>query len=99
VLRAIRARVTRRLVRFTFKAVEELALLDLALDEDDALGILADLSVRDVAGRIESERTDEWLYVFKPEVSGTILYVKLILRSECVVISFHEDQGDDDEEA
>jgi hypothetical protein len=32
-------------------------------------------------------------------VSGTVSYVKLIVRSECVVISFHEDEGDADEEA
>ena len=71
--------VARRLVRFTFKASEELG--ELVLDEKDALQILAGLSVADVVGRIESERTPEWLYVFKPEVGGSLLYVKLIVRS------------------
>jgi len=33
------------------------------------------------------------------EVGGINLYVKLIVRSECVVISFQEDEGDADEEA
>ena len=55
-----------------------------------------------MAGRTESKRAHEWLYIFKPDVAGVILYVKLVLRSECVVVSFHEneeDEGDDDEEA
>jgi len=33
------------------------------------------------------------MYLFKPELAGTVLYVKLILRSDCVVVSFHEDEG------
>ena len=91
--------VARRLVRFTFKATEELAQLGLELDEEDALQILAELSADDLATRIESDRAAEWLYVFRPEVAGVILYVKLVVRSECVVVSFHEDEGNDDEEA
>ena len=43
--------------------------------------------------------TSTSLRVCKPEVAGIVLYVKLIVRSECVVISFHEDDGDADEEA
>jgi len=39
----------------------------------------------------------EWLYVFKPRVAGIALYVKLIVRIECVVISFHEDEEDDED--
>jgi hypothetical protein len=96
VLAEIRRLVARRTVRFTFKATEELA--ELALDEDDALQILAGLSVDDLLGRIESERAPEWLYVFKPEVAGSQLYVKVVVRSECVIVSFHSDEGDDDEE-
>ena len=33
------------------------------------------------------------MYVFKPRVGGDTLYLKLILRSECVVLSFHEDEA------
>ena len=99
VLAEIHRLVARRLVRFTFKAGEELAQLELELDEEDALQILAKLSPDDLAGRMESVRAPEWLYIFKPDVAGVLLYVKLIVRSECVVVSFHEDQGDDDEEA
>jgi len=35
--------------------------------------------------------------VFKPRVAGIALYVKLIVRTECVVISFHEDEEDDED--
>jgi hypothetical protein len=44
-------------------------------------------------------RAPEWLYVFKPEVAGTVVYLKLIVRADCVVISFHDDEGDGDEDA
>src|SRR5882724_1826507 len=43
--------------------------------------------------RLSSPATDEWAYVFKPKLAGMVLYRKLILRSDCVVISFHEDEG------
>ena len=99
VLAEIHRLVARRLVRFTFKAGEELAQLELELDEEDALQVLAELSPDDLAERMESVRAPEWLYIFKPDVAGVLLYVKLIVRSECVVVSFHEDEGDDDEEA
>lgn len=85
----------RRHVRFTFKAIQELALLDAPLDEEDALEILSTLSTRDLVGRIAARSTPEWLYVFKPVVSGRVLYVKLIVRCDCVVVSFHEDEDDD----
>jgi hypothetical protein len=99
VLAEIHRLVARRLVRFTFKATDELAQLELGVDEEDALQILGELSADDLARRIESERAAEWLYVFRPEVAGVILYVKLVVRSECVVVSFHEDEGNGDEEA
>jgi len=99
VLAEIRRLVALGRVRFTLKATQELAALELGLDEQDALQILSELRVADLRGRVESERTPEWLYVCKPEVGGINLYVKLIVRSECVVISFQEDEGDADEEA
>ena len=40
----------------------------------------------------------EWAYVFKPLLAGTVLYVKLILRSDCAVISFHQGEGEGHEE-
>ena len=38
------------------------------------------------------------MYVFKPYVGGRVLYVKLIVRDGCVVVSFHEDEGEGHEE-
>ena len=39
------------------------------------------------------------MYVFKPQVGASVFYVKVTLRSDCLVISFHEDEdGEDDEE-
>lgn len=85
-------------VRFTLKALYELAGLAAGLDVQDACDVLAALVSDDFVGRLESERTGEWLYVFKPAVAGSVVYVKLILRSECLVVSFHEDEGEADEE-
>lgn len=42
--------------------------------------------------------TGEWMYVFKPVLAGTIVYLKLIIRDGCVIVSFHEDEGASHEE-
>jgi hypothetical protein len=81
-------------VLFTHKALRELAALDLGLDEDDRCCILAGLTATDSAGRIRSVITGEWMYVFKPTVTRTRIYLKLILRRNCIIISFHE-EGDE----
>ncbi len=85
-------------VRLTLKAARELAALGAGLDVQDACDVLASLSAVDFAERFESEHTGEWMYVFKPSVAGTLVYLKLILRAECVVVSFHDDEGEADEE-
>jgi hypothetical protein len=84
-------------VRFTLKALREMAELDLGLDEQEACAVLVRLRTSDAAGRLRSETTGEWLYVFMPRVGGAKLYVKLLVRTDCVVVSFHE-QVDDEEE-
>jgi MqsR (Motility quorum-sensing regulator) toxin of toxin-antitoxin system len=98
VLKRIKERAAGRGVLFTLKARRELANLDLGLDEDDACDVLVNLMTEDSAGRLKSSATGEWMYVFKPQFSGMVLYIKLILRSNCVVISFHEDTSDGHEE-
>jgi hypothetical protein len=85
-------------VRFTLNALRELAALGGGLDVQDACDVLAALTGDDFVGRLESERTGEWMYAFKPVVAGTIVYLKLVLRSDCLVVSFHEDETEDDEE-
>ena len=89
----IRELAATRRVLFTLKARRELAGLALGLDEEDACHVLANLTAEESVGRIESALTGEWLYVFKPVLARTVLYVKLIVRNDCVVVSFHEDEG------
>jgi hypothetical protein len=81
---------------FTLKAFQELA--ELSLDEEDACNVLASLTAEDCTGRKRSATTGEWMYVFKPDVAGSVFYVKVILLINCVVISFHEDEDGPHEE-
>jgi hypothetical protein len=97
-LRRIHDLAGRGQVRLTLKAARELALLGAGLDAQDACDVLAALRGEDFAKRFESDHTGEWMYVFKPAVAGTAVYLKLVLRAECLVVSFHEDEGESDEE-
>lgn len=98
-LRRIRAFAAARKVFFTLKARRELAGLAIVLDETDACDLLTSLTAGDSAGRIQSAFTGEWMYLFKPSVCGTVLYLKVIVRRACIVVSFHEDEGSDEETA
>lgn len=93
VLARIRELAARREVAFTMKALRELAALGMGLDEEDACDVLASLTSREFQGRVRSKRADEWMYVFRLEVGGVRVYLKVALRTECIVISFHE-EGD-----
>jgi hypothetical protein len=86
-------------VRFTLKALRELASLDLGLDEIDACELLQRLRAGESGGRLRSKRTREWLYLFLPRVGGETLYLKVLLRSDCIIISFHEQVDDEEEDA
>ena len=97
-LRRIRRIAAARKVRFSLKAFRELSTLGLGLQGEDVCDVLAKLKSEDSAGRLSSETTGEWMYVFKPLVAETVVYVKLILREDCLVVSFHEDEGDGHEE-
>ncbi len=99
VLTRIRELAAARRVTFTRKAWEELAMFGDGLDERDACDILAGLAVEEARGRYLSAVTGEWLYVFKPQVAGSLVYVKVILRTDCIVVSFHADDGADDDDA
>ncbi len=98
ILTRIRKLAAAREVRFTLKARRELASLELGLDEEDACDLLANLTAEDSAGRVKAAATGEWMYLFKPQVARTILYVKVIVRNSCVIISFHEDDDGSNEE-
>lgn len=82
-----------RRVRFTHKAVRELA--ELGLDEEDGRDVLATLAAADSAGRVRSETGGEWRYVFRPVVGGMLIYLKVVLRADCIVVSFHEEGHSD----
>jgi hypothetical protein len=86
-------------VRFTLKALRELASLDVGLDETDVCELLQGLRAGDSRGRLRSKRTREGLYVFVPCVSGETLYIKVLLRLDCIIISFHEQVDDEEEDA
>ena len=96
-LRRIRALAAEQKVSFTLKALRELAAL--GLDAVDACETLEGLKTADFIERLVSDVTGEWMHVFKPQVGGMEVYLKLILRDDCVVVSFHEDKGADDEES
>ncbi len=92
-LARIRALAAEQRVRLTLKARRELAEMELGMDEEDACDILASLTAEDSAGRFRSAGTGEWMYVFAPRVGGRKLYVKLVAREDCIVVSFHEQRG------
>jgi hypothetical protein len=97
VLARIHQLAAERRVQCTEKAFSELRGLPLGIDADDASHILENLTASECAGRLASRESGEWLYAFIPRIGGVPLYVKLALRAQCVVVSFHEDHGDDDE--
>ena len=76
--------------RLTKKAEEEATALDLR--REDVERLLLSLAPSDFAERITSVVTGEWMYVFVPSLEGLPLYVKLVLRAQCIVVSFHEDE-------
>jgi hypothetical protein len=98
ILRRVRRLVAERKIRFTLKALQELGRLGMGLDEEDACAVLANLKPNDVIERLVSDKTGEWMYVFNPSVGGTDLYVKVVLRGDCVVISFHEQEDSDEDD-
>jgi len=96
VLKRVRELAAARRIRLTYKAVREASAL--GLSPEDVGDVVAGLSGEDSAGRLASETTGEWMYVFKADMAGQMLYVKIVLRESCVVVSFHEDEGGSHEE-
>ncbi len=92
ILHRLQDLASRGRVRFTVKALEEIEELSSELSIEDVYFVLANLQQDDFVERFVSEKTDEWMYVYKPLVEGEVIYVKVILRTECVLISFHEDE-------
>lgn len=82
-------------IRFTAKAERE--ILSLGLSPSDSCDVLVSLAAADSAGRLLSQATGEWMYVFKARVGPQDIYLKLVLRQSCLVVSFHEDGGAESE--
>jgi len=97
-LKQIRRLAAQRKVCFTLKALRELANLEIGLDAEDACDVLASLKPADFVGRVRSKVTGERMYILKPVVAEIVLYVKVILRDDCLVVSFHEDEGADEQD-
>jgi Motility quorum-sensing regulator, toxin of MqsA len=95
VLDRIHTRAREGNVHLTVKALTEARDLDLGVS--DVIDALLALSPTDSAGRRRSTLSSEWLYVFKPVVAETVLYVKVVLRNDCVVVSFHKDEGNEED--
>lgn len=98
VLARIHALASLGKVHLTGKALEELQALKLGLDEHDVADVLRALTPAGCAGRVRSHGSEEWLYVFKPSIASLELYVKVALRSRCIVVSFHGEGAGDDED-
>lgn len=77
----------------TAKALQEIDELGLGMDPADAIDVVRQITLADFDQRLLSEATGEWMYVFKPTVAATCVYVKIIERSGCVVVSFHADRS------
>lgn len=77
-------------LHFTDKALAE--MLELGLSRGDVLRILAELSPSAEPTRTRSSRGLEWMYEFRPKTPGLLLYLKVVLRHEGVLVSCHEDQ-------
>ena len=87
----IKELAARGAVRITQKATWEMAALDPPAHPDDVTETLEQLEPEDWVGRLISNPTGEPMYVFKPMTLFGLLYVKVVLRNDCVVVSFHEE--------
>lgn len=72
-------------------------MAELGLHLSDAVELLTSLRARQSRGRVWSSATNEWLLIFEIAAAGVPLYLKIILRACCVVVSLHEDEPPEDE--
>jgi hypothetical protein len=89
-LARIHAAAATGMVRLTNKAASEAKTLGMA--PSDVVDVVAALEMPDFAERIVSDDNGDWMYVFLVEIEGLTVYVKVVLRTKCFVVSFHEDE-------
>lgn len=94
VLSGIRSYLAAGRVLLTKKARREMDVL--RMTPEDVYEVLGGLTEEDFFAGIRSERTGEWMYVFKPGIVDIVVYLKVVLRDDCVVISFHEDEDEEE---
>jgi len=90
---AIRRLAVQQRVRLTFKASCELDQLGLGIDTTDVCDVLARLVPKESRGRVRSKVTGDWLHVFGVRILDLRVYIKVAVGEECVVVSFHEEDG------
>ncbi len=96
VVAAIRDWAKQYRILFTPKALDEMR--DLGVNREDVRDVLLDLTSEEFFRRIRSRLSNEWLYEFKASLVGTLVYCKVALRNGCVLISFHEDDNDEEDD-
>ena len=84
--------VARGAVRITLKAQDEMNLLEPLADFEDVLDVLDGLTPNDWERKLVSFESGEAMHVFKPSTVFGVLYVKIVIRAGCIVVSFHEDR-------
>jgi hypothetical protein len=94
VLRAIHGHARTSSVRLTYKALLEMAELDPSATPEDALDLLVGLNRSGFRYRVRSAKTGDWLYVFRTAWCGERIYLKLLLRADCTIVSFHPEDSD-----
>jgi hypothetical protein len=97
VLARIRRLAQAEHVKLTRKARDEIGDFPIEVDWEDLLDLLESLQAGDLYRRQWSGR-HEWMYVFKLQFGGQTVYMKLTLRDHCQVISFHEDEIEDEQQ-
>lgn len=78
-------------MRLTLKALEEMAALAPPADVDDVVEVLSAIVPADWVSRLVSNVTGEAMHVFTPMTPFGLLYVKILIREDCIVVSFHEE--------
>lgn len=96
VLKAVHRNVRRGTVQVTLKALQEMAALEPSISPAEACQLLEGLDRASFRRRLRSIRSGEWLYVFRTAWCAERVYIKLLLRSGCTIVSFHPEASDDE---
>lgn len=96
VLKAVHRNARQGSVRVTYKALQEMAALEPSIAPEEARQLIEGLDRASFRHRLRSIRSGEWLYVFRATWCAEPVYIKLLLRTDCTIISFHPEASDDE---